>query len=706
MDTLFSGQKIFASKDDSQELEILKTTLEYVPAAISICDEKTQHVFQNQSFFELLGYEFHHLKDKTLEAIYVDSDMYEKVTESLSLGQSWSGEIEMIQKTGEIIPVMLCAEPIKDSEDNIVACVGSFIDLSQKLRKEQELESQKEYLSTLHSISLGMFRRLDLSELLNAIVLKVSKVTQVPNGFLYLYDTDKNELVLKSACGCMSDFIGYKVQPAKGFAGIIFQKGEPIILDNYQVWDSNLKEPFASQTFAKMGIPLISGSKIKGVLGVCHDTCGKKINPGNIAVLEEFAAIAQIAIDNSLLFERQKEELERRILLEKERKEMEVHLFESQRMDAVGTLAGGIAHDFNNILSTIMGFAQIAQSASQAGSTMEEDLKEIYTASLRAKDLVQQILTFARQSDDHVNAIRVNLIVKEVLKFVRSSIPTTITIKHNIIAKEKVLANPTQIYQIFLNLFTNAAQAMEKDGGILSVELKETTLEDEDSPGDLGPGQYIKAQVSDTGTGIAKDQLHSIFEPYFTTKEVGEGTGLGLSVVHGAVKSMGGEVFVESKIGKGTTFTLFFPIVQKVDSTVDDQSGEQSQSLGKGEHVLFVDDEEPIVKVGKRMLESNNYKVTALTNSQDALEAFRLKPDDFDVVVTDMTMPDMTGEKLAGELKKIRSDIPVVLCSGHHQYASNQDLLARGLDYICSKPISNQELANVVRKALDGILPE
>ncbi|MBU1195148.1 MAG: response regulator [Proteobacteria bacterium] len=705
MDQQFSEQEQMTSGNFCSELEIFKTAVTKAPFAISICDEKNNHIFQNPSFFELFGYELENLKDKTLKMLYADPHMHESAMAAFFSNQSWSAQTEIIHRNGSSVSVKISTEIIADSQGHIVGSISYFTDRRVQEQKEHELWCQKEYLSTLHSISLGMFRRIDLSELLNAIVLKVAKTTGVPNIFLYLYDHKHHVLELKAGCGSMADFIGAGVQPGSGIVGRIFEKGEPVVFDHLDPQHKTLTDSFFSPYSAVMGIPLISGSTIKGVIGVCHDFRGAKLFPDTMGILEEFAAIANIAIDSAHLVEGQKAELEKRLSLEKKNKESQIRLYQSQRMDAIGTLAAGIAHDFNNILSSIMGFTQVAQSEAQKESPLASDLNEIYTASLRAKDLVQQILAFARQSNDQVNAIKISLIVKEVLKFIRSSIPATIKIEHSIAAKGKVLANPAQIYQIFMNLFTNAAQAMEKDGGVLSVKLMEETLEK--PMGDILPGQYIKACVSDTGVGIQEDQLHSIFEPYFTTRAAGDGTGLGLSVVHGVVKSMGGEIFVESTPGQGTAFILYFPLVQQTELAEGNQFKKNPISVpGKGEHVLFVDDEPAIADVGKRLLEKQNYKVTSFTSSQQALAAFLAAPGDFHVVVTDMTMPEMTGEKLARELKKIRSDIPVILCSGHQNYASKQELQDRNLDYICSKPISKDELAMTVRKAIDGIASE
>jgi signal transduction histidine kinase/ActR/RegA family two-component response regulator len=385
---------------------------------------------------------------------------------------------------------------------------------------------------------------------------------------------------------------------------------------------------------------------------------------------------------------------------EKARRKLEDQLRQAQKMEAIGTLAGGIAHDFNNILSSVIGYTELALGETEKGSRLADDLQEIYTAGNRAKDLVRQILTFARHSEEKIIPIQISTIVKEALKMLRSAIPATIAIKQEIQSKSLVMANPTQIHQIFMNLCTNAAQAMEDDGGILTVRLYDEKIETDvrEKTAGLKPGIYQKIEISDTGKGIAEKDLGSIFDPYFTTKAVGEGTGLGLSVVHGIVKSYGGSVSVKSAPGKGTVFSVYLPISKREVLSRE----EPLKALPRGtERILFVDDEAPVLQIGSRHLEELGYAVTIQNSSVAALELFKTDPDQFDLVITDMTMPNMTGDQFAIELMKIRADIPVILCTGYSKKVTADSASEIGIKAIAYKPIAKADFANTVRKVLD-----
>ena len=385
---------------------------------------------------------------------------------------------------------------------------------------------------------------------------------------------------------------------------------------------------------------------------------------------------------------------------EKNRQQLEEKLRQAQKMESIGTLAGGIAHDFNNILASALGYTELALDVMEKGSPLESYLQEIFTACNRAKDLVQQILTFSRQSNQDLKPVRVSLIAKEALKLLRSSLPADIHIRTDIDSRSLVLADPTQIHQIFMNLCTNAAQAMEETGGELNVTLKDVQITaDSGKPAaSLAPGEYLELTISDTGPGILPDAMSSIFDPYFTTKEPGEGTGMGLAIVHGIVKSCRGEIAVESTPRQGVIFTIHIPTHERIT----DSKAYQPEVLPTGsERILFIDDEQPITKMTGQILQRLGYTVTTRTSSIEALELFRAKPKAFDLVLTDMTMPNMTGDRLAREMMAIRPDIPVILCTGYSKRLSEEQAIEFGIKAIAHKPLIKSELAATVRRVLD-----
>lgn len=395
-------------------------------------------------------------------------------------------------------------------------------------------------------------------------------------------------------------------------------------------------------------------------------------------------------------------EVNKRLSLENETREIEMQLQQAQKMEAIGTLAGGIAHDFNNILSSILGFTELSLNDSQKGSLLEDNLLEVRQAGLRAKDLVGQILTFARQSGKERSPINVGTIVLEVLRFLRSSIPTSIEIISHINSDSLILGNDTEIHQILMNLCTNAAFAMDRDGGILEVQLKDIELDIHTAAAiSLQPGKFIKLSVSDTGPGINTEIIDLVFNPYFTTKKRGEGTGLGLSVVHGIVERYNGKIKVESIENKGTIFTLFFPIIKERGVSSYSRPAEDWPS-GK-EKILLVDDEPAVCKAAKRILESLGYSVTACSKVDQALHLFTQQPDAFDLVISDMTMPIMTGDKFAQKIITIRPEIPIIICTGFSNTISLGNYAEMGIKDLIFKPFSKTEFAHAVRKTLDDV---
>jgi len=382
---------------------------------------------------------------------------------------------------------------------------------------------------------------------------------------------------------------------------------------------------------------------------------------------------------------------------------LESQLRQAQKMEAIGSLAGGIAHDFNNILFAIIGFTELSMFAVPEGSKVQRNLREVLKAADRAQNMVQQILAFSRKTEKEKKPISVQSVLKEAVNMIRISLPSTIEIRLNIDADcGPVMADPIQIYEIVMNLGTNAYHAMSERGGVLGITLRQEEIGSDDSKYDLNlhPGQYLKLIVEDTGHGIDANIMEKIFDPYFTTKGVGKGTGMGLSVVHGIVMDHGGDIRVYSEPGKGTAFHIYLPLIET--GSVEREIISARPVPTGTERILFVDDEEQIVQMVQQILESLGYHVTPRTSSVEAFEAFRAKPDDFDLVITDMTMPNMTGAELALRLLKIRSDIPIILCTGFSELMDENKAKAIGIREYIMKPVIRDKIGRTIRKVLDG----
>ncbi|MFO7910879.1 MAG: PAS domain S-box protein [Desulfotignum sp.] len=380
------------------------------------------------------------------------------------------------------------------------------------------------------------------------------------------------------------------------------------------------------------------------------------------------------------------------------RKQAEERLQQAQKMEAIGTLAGGIAHDFNNILFPIIGHADMLLDDIPKDSPFRKSLEQIHTGAIRARELVRQILAFSRQEKNELARMKIQPIVKEVLKLIRSTIPTTIAINQRLHAGcGPVKADPVQIHQIVMNLATNAYHAMAEKGGTLTVTLKEIQVNPSDPvSSDFHPGPYARLSVTDTGTGMDKETAEKIFDPFFTTKKKGKGTGMGLSVVHGIVKDMNGTMEVQTEPGKGTAFHVFLPVTG--NGAAENEPLIKEPLVGGSERILLVDDEKPVIAIEKQLLSRLGYRVTGCIDSTEALEMFAADPDRFDMVITDIAMPKMSGDKLAGELLKIRPDIPILLCTGFSEIMTHKKMASIGVKGLIMKPFVINDLDRKLRE--------
>jgi signal transduction histidine kinase/CheY-like chemotaxis protein len=386
--------------------------------------------------------------------------------------------------------------------------------------------------------------------------------------------------------------------------------------------------------------------------------------------------------------------------IEREKEKLEAQLRQVYKMEAIGTMAGGIAHDFNNILTIILGNADLARYVTKDDGPAKVYIDNILEASGRAKEMVGQILAFSRKAKQNLVKVKPQMVLHESLSLLRSTIPSTVEVREDFDSECRAIkADPTQLNQIMLNLSANAMHAMDEKG-LIDVSLQEVELTDEDTKymKQLKPGAYAMLTMADTGRGMSSEVVDRIFDPFFTTKKFGEGTGMGLSVVHGIVESHGGMILAESSPGEGATIRIYFPIIDETE--VQDRDPNPLHYKGD-EMILFVDDEESLVEIGTEMLSLLGYQVTSTTNSLEAFETFKKNPDRFDLVITDQTMPKMSGLELVAELLKIRPDIPIILCTGYSSKITDKMAKEIGLADFFMKPFDTEQLAMIVRKTLD-----
>ena len=549
---------------------------------------------------------------------------------------------ETIHRTasGETFPVEISHRYIKNEEgDYIIAVVRDISE--RKAAEAQERKAQREWARTFDSIS-------DIITIQNLEY----EITQCNQATLDIFKREKEECLGKH---CYELFRGIN-EPCPGCP-------IPRVKEKFEPYVEELFHPKLDKTFSVNVSPILDD---KG----------------------EMTGVAHFATDIT------------------DQKKMEEQLRQAQKMESIGTLAGGIAHDFNNILSAIMGYAQLTQIHIAQNSKALETLSQVTIGAQRATELVKQILTFSRKTDHHMAPVEVQKIIAEALKLLRPSLPTTIEIRQNIAQHcPPVLADAGQIHQVIMNLCTNAYHAMrEQKSGVLEISLNKIDLTQEGSIPQLGlqAGEYLQLLISDTGTGIDKATLEKIFEPYFTTKKSGEGTGLGLAVAHGIIRNFGGHISVYSELGKGTCFKIYLPIPNTQPQTAQENVTLIEVPMGK-EHILVVDDEEPISDLIKIMLERYGYKVTNTITSPEALRIFTLTPELFDLVITDYAMPQMNGIDLATELLKIRSELPILLCTGFNDTGNNTKALQAGIKICINKPMQADQLALMVRKFLDEV---
>lgn len=572
--------------------------------------------------------------------------------------------------------------------------IGS--DITRRKAIEKELELSNRNMEALYQISKMKYE--SEAAVFNFALETGVHVTDSAIGYIFLMSEDEKELILQSwsgevkkQCGVLEDPPRYDVDKT-GLWGEAVRQRKAIITNNYfdpSPYKKGLPKGHVP-IHNHLNIPIIENERIVLVVGV-----------GNKAGSYTEVDVRQLSLVMSDMWR-----LVQRKRNEEETGKLQERLNHTQKLEALGTLAGGIAHDFNNILGAMLGYTELSLIDNPKDGTLAGNLAEVMRAGKRAKRLVDQILAFSRQDVMEKQPVKFNLVVKEAMNLLRSTMPTTIEFKENIIdSNDFVLAEPTQLHQIIMNLCTNAYHAMREAGGVLGIDLTEIDVGERESGAiiNLLPGKYFKLLVKDTGCGMEKEVLERIFEPYYTTKPAGEGTGLGLSVVHGIVRSCGGYIGVSSEPGKGTVFQIYLPVFAS-SAPEREPIGVQEHVLPGGkEHVLIVDDEEIIVNMEKKMLESLGYRVTTALRGEEALQLFGEDPFRYDLVITDMTMPKMNGAELSARLIKTRTDIPIILNTGFSELINEEMAREMGIRKYVTKPLLKKDLAVAVRETLDGV---
>ena len=627
-------------------------------------------------------------------------------------------EYEGRKKNGESVWISMNAKLTHSDESGGEQVIDGFaIDITERRRAEVYREMGREALNLLNDpsgLSESIQQVLDVLKMrtgFDAVGIRLQTGADFPyiaqRGFSDNFLLVENTLVRRAADGNVCRDKNGNVMLAGTCGQVIsgeIDVNDPLFTPGGSFWVNDsaqlLDTPHSSghkfcrrnqcihHNYASFAlVPIRNKERIVGLIHFCdhHKGCFTR---NSIEILEGIASHLGTA-----LMRKQAEE---------ENKSLQAQLFKAQKMEAIGTLAGGIAHDFNNILGAILGYTEMAIDASPSGSTAAKDMDKVLEAGNRAASLVQQILAFSRQVETNRAPLKPGLIAREVLKLLRPTLPSTIAIRQQIdTTTRSIYADPTQVHQIMMNLCTNAFHAMEQTGGILDITLKDCELSRADLLGqpEVQPGKFVELSVIDSGAGINPEIWGKIFDPYFTTKGIGKGTGMGLAIVHGIVTSYGGFITSENNLEQGTIFRVYFPAIEEEMVASEVKSVEAAPS-GQ-ERILFIDDEEILAELGKTMLERLGYEVTVRTSSLEALAIFQNQPNRFDVVITDQTMPGMTGMDLARQLLQIRHNIPIILCTGYSTLINEEQAKAEGVSAFTMKPLTKKGIATLLREVFD-----
>ena len=644
---------------------------------------------------EISKYKRKDLLGTSLYEIYANPEDRDKaIKEIKTKGRVIDYEILLKDKDGREVSCSISSKLVVDKEKNSARLIGSLKDITEQKFAEESLKNRILIEKLVSDISTR-FISINTSEVDREIkwaLRSIGEFVGVDRCYIYLFSKDlvriekKYEWNINKRKKREPDKIplnsfSWSMDQLKKFSYISISNIDnlpPEAEFEKKLWQSrNIKSVFS--------IALKLRNTLTGEFGFATEIKEKKFRKEGVHLLK---LVGEIFVN---IFERKK--------IEEEKEKIQAQLIQTQKMEALGVLAGGIAHDFNNILASIMGYTEMSMRYVKEGSPVWHNLEYALRSINRATDLVKQILTYSRHSEQELRPVNLSFIIKEVIKFIRATIPSTIEIrKHIKIGSAMTMGNSTQIYQVLINLCTNAYHAMRDFGGIMEIILSPAEIEEREDHPEIPPGSYIKLTIKDTGHGMEEKIISRIFDPFFTTKKRGKGTGMGLSVVHGIVKNHNGFINVSSRPGEGSCFDVYFP---RIDSQ-EIKKVEVIKDLDLGnEKILFVDDEKELVDLTIKMLSSFGYYVTGTTSSLEALEIFNKNPKNFDIIVTDLTMPHITGIELAKKLLSIQPDIPIILCTGYGDKVTRKEIRKIGIKEILMKPVYMKQLSEIIRDTLD-----
>lgn len=571
-------------------------------------------------------------------------------------------------------------------------------DISENGKVKAALQRHNSYLEALHETTLDLIRRTNLTELFKAIVVRATHLFGADEGWVSIYDPKTDELEFKAGLGRMADMVGSRFKTSRGIAGEVWKTGGTVYIEDYNSWSGRAKIANYDLRHSTAAVPLKSEDRIAGILGLAHYQVGRRFEKDELLMLERLAELASIALENARLYDQMKRNLAERRRLESETKLIQDQLLQSQKMEAVGTLAGGIAHDFNNILAGIQGYASLMQMDLPSNHPNHARLQKIEDLVGSGASLTRQLLGFGRGGKYEVKPTNLNQVI------VKSSEIFSRTRKELTVYREfekglwSVEADQGQIEQVLLNLYINAWQAMP-EGGDLSLATQNVALDEWTvKPRGRQPGRYVKISVTDTGSGMGEKTRERIFEPFFTTKEPGQGTGMGLASAYGIIENHGGFIAVESEQGKGTRFDIYLPASDKEMAPLE-TIAEKEILMGR-ETILVVDDEKTNILVTREILENLGYRVMIAGCGQEAIALYMEKGREIDLVILDLIMPGMGGVKAFEALRGINPDLKVILSSGYSVQGEARRIMEKGCNGFLQKPFRIADISQKVREVL------